>query len=65
MDDITGDILCQTGRGLGQPVLVESVPAHGRGLDLGGFEGLFQPKPFYGSVCDSMKTGLASQDKKK
>ena len=30
-----------------QPGLVEGVPAHGRGLELDGLQGLFQPKPFY------------------
>jgi len=35
--------------GPGQPELVGQ-PAHGRGLELGGLRGPFQPKPF----CDSM-----------
>lgn len=33
-----------------QPVLGESVPACGRGLELNDLSGPFQPKPFHGSV---------------
>ena len=44
---IPGGIQSQVGWGPGQPQLVGSGPAHGRGLGLGGICGPFQLKPFY------------------
>ena len=40
----------QAGCGSGQPDLVVGHPAHGRGLELNGHCGPFQPRPFYGAV---------------
>jgi len=43
-----GDAQGQAGWGPGQPDLVRQSPAHRRGLELDGLQGLFKPKPFYG-----------------
>ena len=51
---VPGSVQGQVGQDFEQPGLVEGVPAHGGGLELGDLQCPFQPKSFY----DYMKYSL-------
>ena len=53
---IPGGIQGQAGCGSGQPGLLVGDPAHSRGLELDDHCGPFQPRPFYDSLSDKIRT---------
>ena len=53
---IPGGIQGRAGCGSGQPGLVVGDPAHSSGLKLNGYCDPFQPRSFYDSMLDSMRT---------